>query len=347
MINFSKRKTKLDDVVGIDFGASGIKIVHLKRVEKNIKLLGAAVLPPVTLPAMGSVTGPTMADLLVLDKALRGKYAAIATSSNDAIVKLAAVPGGAEKASELSFQNFQELLGVKDESDYRIGFEVVNNKSGRGEAQMLVAAIPEVQVKWLCRQFPVGIPAPASVEVSGLAVMSSFLQGPGRETGEDGVIVVDFGAEISTLVAFHKGAMVLLRQFGIGTRTILKRIQESFGVDESTATEILENGTVDASQAFSLALEQFARQLVIARDFVERRQNCKVARLYVSGGGVSLKEWQAMIRNAVGLEPEPWDPLAGVDIMPGMVPESVMAMKSRFAAAMGAALSALSGGNAS
>jgi Tfp pilus assembly PilM family ATPase len=342
MMNFFKRAANPDDVVGIDFGASGIKIVRLKRIEKNIKLLGAAILPPVSLPEVGGASLAATAPV-VLDKALRGKYAAITTSSKDAILKLVAVPGGEAKVNELSFQ---EVLGVSDVSAYRIGFELVN-KVGRGEAQALVAAIPEVQAKWLCRQFPVGIPAPTSVEVSGLAAMNSFMQGPGRDDGEDGVIVVDFGAEISTLAAFHKGAMVLMRQFGIGTRTILKRIQESFGVDEATATEILENGTIDASQAFRLSLEQFARQLVIARDFVERRQNCKVARLYASGGGVSLNEWQAVIRASVGLTPELWDPLSVVDAMPGAVSESVAAMKSRFAAAMGAAMSVLSGDNAS
>ncbi len=360
MMNFFKRAANPDDVVGIDFGASGIKIVRLKRIEKTIKLIGVAILPPVSLPEMGSGADGLASAPVVLDKALRGKYAAITTSSKDAILKLVAMPGGVAvpggeakvlvavsggeaKVNELSFQ---EVLGVGDASDYRIGFELVT-KVGRGDAQALVAAIPEVQAKWLCHQFPVGVPAPTSVEVSGLAAMNSFIQGPGRDTGEDGVIVVDFGAEISTLAAFHKGAIVMLRQFGIGTRTILKRIQESFGVDEATAAEILENGTIDASQAFRLSLEQFARQLVIARDFVERRQNCKVARLYACGGGVSLNEWHAVIRASVGLTPELWDPLSVVDAMPGAVSESVAAMKYRFAAAMGAAMAVISGDNAS
>lgn len=314
------------DVLGLDVAGSGLKAVRLRRANNMTAVVAVDVLP--ALPGGLAVDA---VQPLVVAKPLRARYAALATSAPGAIVKLLTFPAHSEKTMEA---HVSELMGLGDSAEFRLAYERVAET--RTEVKALAVAMPRSMVESLCRLFPVGTPAPCSVEVAGLASMTAFSRGPGRGHQDDCTAVIDFGMT-STLVAFfHKRTMVLVRKFDVGTGTILKRLQDSLGVDAEVALGILNDGSFDISQIVHQSMESFLQQLIISWDFVERRENVHIARLYACGGGTALRSWAHEMQGATGQEPVFWNPFEGLATT-GPVLDKWKGQEQRFAAALGAA----------
>ena len=314
------------DVLGLDVAGSGLKAVRLRRVNRVTSVVAVDILPS----SAGAFATDSVQPLQV-PKALRARYVALATSAPGAIVKLLTFPAHSEKSTE---SHVSELMGLGENADFRLAYEGVAET--RTEVKILAVAMPIQTVQALSQLFPAGIPAPCSIELAGLASLTAYARGPGKAHKDDCTAVVDFGMT-STLVAFfHRGTMVLVRKFDVGTSTILKRLQESLGVDGEVALGILNDGSFDISQIVHQSMEAFLQQLIISWDFVERRENVHIARLYACGGGTSLRSWAHEMQGTTGQAPVFWNPFEGVSTA-GLVLEKWKGQEQRFSAALGVA----------
>lgn len=320
------------DVLGLDLGGSGAKAVRLRMIDNSISVAAADILPRQTLSAAG--TAPVAP--LDLPKTLRARYVALTTSDSGALVKLLAYPIHSEKSADA---HVYELMGLGESTDYRLAYEPVAET--RSEVKVLAVAMPVQTIGTLCHLFPSGVPAPCAIEVSGLASMTAYARGPGRNHAADCVAVVDFGASVTLVAFFNKGVMVLIRKFDIGTGTILKRLQDNLGVDADVASGILNDGSFDISQIVRQAMDAFLQQLIISWEFVERRENTRISRLYACGGGSTVKSWAHEIHAVTGQTPALWNPFEGIGAAQGSQLEKWKGQEVRFAAAMGAALGTL------
>lgn len=322
----------ISDVLAVDLGASGTKVVRFRKVGTEELVVAVDLLPRIEVPAGDSAT---MAPLQ-LDKALKARYVAMAGAGAAAIVKLITFPSHSEKSPDA---HVNELMGLGDAANFRMGYEIVSET--RAERRVLAVAIPERDAQAMLALFPSGTPAPCSIEVSGLAGLTAFERGPGIAQKEGCVAAIECGAD-STLVAFYnKGVMVLVRKFDFGANSILKKLQGSLGVDEEVAAGILNDGSFDISQILHHAMESFLQQLVISWDFVERREDVRVGALYACGGGVLMRSWVQEMETATGQKPQLWNPFEGLKLAEGAFPERLKGQESRFAVAVGAGLSML------
>jgi type IV pilus assembly protein PilM len=319
------------DVVGVDVGSTALKVVRLKALNHTVTVVAVDVLPAVVLPPPPAVPSPVK-----LPKAIHARHAALAYSGPGAMVKMLTFPTHSDKSAETQVN---ELMGLADSSDYRVAYELVSET--RAETRALAVAMPDQAASQLCALFPVGTPAPYSIEVAGLASMTAFQRGPGRRHLEEAVAVVDLGASVTMVAFYNKGVLSLIRKFDFGSLTILKTVKETLGVDTEVAQGILADGSFDISQAIRQAMESFLQQFVISRDFVERRENCHMLRLYACGGTAGMQGWARELQSASGLEPEFWNPFAELSVLPGAIPEALKGQEARFTAALGAAWAVL------
>lgn len=313
------------DVLGLDVAGSGIKAVRIKRSNEAFTVLAADILPL-----------PTTAVPLSLPKPLRARYVALASSEPGAVVKLLTIPAHSEKSMDV---HVQELMGMVDSTDYRLSYEEM--AASRAEVKVLAVGLLTQTVSSLCSLFPVGVPAPCSIELSGLASMTAYERGPGRNHREDCVAVVDFGARTTLVAFYHKGTMAMVRKFDVGAANILKRLQENLGVDSDVAMGILNDGSFDISQIVHHAMESFLQQLIISWDFVERREATRIVRLYACGGGAAIGCWAREVHAATGHEPVLWNPFEGMNVSFEGGAAKWKGQESRFSAAIGAALGAM------
>ncbi len=325
-------RPKRTDVVGLDISETGTKAVRLRRTGATLTLVAADILEA---PTLATLTAGEP-DPLVLPKHLRARFVSLCVSGHEAVIKLLTFPGHFDQSSE---GQISEYMGLENAEQYRLGYKLIS--ATRGESRVLAVAVPDSLAQAACMLFPSGLPAPCSLEVSGLASLSAFLKSPLAANMEDAVGVVDFGARSSTVAFFNKGGIALVRKLDVGSEHIITRVREALGVEANVAREILVDGSFDVSQAVSEVLAPFVKQITVSRDFVERRENCRVSRVYACGGSARTPGWIREVHNALGVEIGPWDPFSGITALPDSIPEGIKAQEGRLTAALGAALATL------
>lgn len=322
---------RMRDVVGIDVGASGVKAVRLRTDRGNqVTVVSASLLPRIDCSPSSGSGAP-----LLLPKPLQAWSAAIACSFPQAGVKLLALP-----ADKIEGAAYAELLGVPRAPETRIGYLAFESES-RTEVPVLAVGVPAASVTDLVNLLPAGRPALGSVEVSGLAALSLYLQ-RGTQAGQKGCdLVIDAGERITTMTLCHRERPLVIRQFPQGAAAVAEQIVKDLGVDAATAVDILHNGAFDVRASLRRVFDAFLRQLSIAIDFAERRSGQRLARLLLSGGLAANNDLGAELLAQVGLQPELLTPWRGMTLAPNAVPPLSKGQEASFAAATGAALNLL------
>jgi len=324
------------DVVGVDVGGTATKAVRLKRTKDGVfHLLAADFLPRAVLPDGAEGAAVPVAPLQ-LPKPLRARYVALALSSPATVIKLLTFPAHSDKSKD---SQVSDLLGLGNAAEYRMAYESV--AESRSESKVLAVAMPDRIAHAACGFFPAGKPAPCSLEFSGLCSLTAYTRGPGKENRDQCVAVMDFGAYITTVAFFNKDALCLIRKFDFGASGILKRLEENLGVETDVAVGILTDGSFDITHVVHQAMESFLQQVAISVDFVERRENSRVSKLFVCGGVSGMRSWGQEIQKKLGLEPVYWDPFKGLPAKPGALPARLKGQEPRFSAAVGAALAVI------
>ena len=324
---FKTQRKLPQDLVVVDFDAAAVRCVRLKLGGSEIAVTATDILPAV------DISDEAQAKAFELPKNMISRYIAICIPGYDAIVKLLNLPGILDGQIE---EQIREHMGVEDGS-YRFGYRIVSQT--HSETRLLTVAMPESQVQAACAIFPSGLPVPVSVELGGLAVMSSFLHGPGKTVQDEAVGVIEFGSRVTYFSFFKKLELILIRKFDFGHFTLLDRIEKSMGVDRQTAQNIVVDRSFDISQLVKDLADPFIKQLVISKHFVERRENCHITKIFVPDDPRVSRDWLNEIKAALGLDAGTWHPFEGVKLMPDALPQKSEKCRSQFAAAMGAAFS--------
>lgn len=323
----SKRNKAPADVVGIDFGGSATKVVRLHRNADQLFLDGVEQLPAFSTDEPSFSVPPK----------LKARYAALATSVPTATAKLLTFPGAIDASVE---STLGKNLGIHADDDCRVSYRIVSEGSGRTESRVLAAALPEADAAVIMAPFHAGLPAPSSLELSPLAALTAFEAGPVKNESTPAVGLVDFGTQSSTLSIFYKKSLVLLRRIDFGTRKLLDRVISTLHIDNNTALNILSDNAFDISELITEIMSPLSSQLIVSRDFVERRENCTLNQLHCIGGLTESPAAMQELERALGTKAHVFDPFAMLNTSPlGNVDQ--ISQHWRFTAAIGAALGAL------
>jgi len=232
-----------------------------------------------------------------------------------------------------------ERMGLPEGSAHRIGYEIVSTENR--DQNVLAVSLPERQTRWAVSLLPQGIPAPYSLQVSGAAELNCFSRELTAHHGDAPAIFMQIGSDVTHVAAFYKGRLAFYRQCQLGSHAIVRTIQEKLGIEEKLVPGALEDDLIDASAPIAAAIEPLLRQLVLVREFVERKRTCRIEKILLSGSLLGTKYWNEPIVKVMGIVPATWNPLDTLPCQPGALAERVKGNESRFASAMGAALAVL------
>ena len=320
----SRRLTKL---LGLDFGCSGVKAVYLKKVKDRIVLSAADILPPINLD---------VGEKVVLPKALSAYYTAICASTKEAYLR---VFGHILQEGANLEDVVRDNLSLSQE--YRASGQVLLEGRAKRESSILGVAIPQDTVGQYLDMFASGAPAPHSLELSGLAAFSAFVFTRGKQTSNQTVCLIETGRRFTYIAFLHQNCLQVVSRFDVGGESLERQVQIALGVDEEMAGTILSGGSVDVAAPVRAALSPFIKQLSIYREFVERQNKTTLSGVYLSGGEAGSSYWQAAVQEVLGLTPVVWNPFEKIEVSEGVYPDSLKGQESRFAAAVGAALSGM------
>lgn len=315
------------NLLGLDFAATGVKAVRLKKMKDRITLAAADILP---------ACSPDDPERPELSKSLSAYYVALcATMANVTLRVFNQTVPEDEDIEKLVRDN----LSVS--SEYRVGGSVLSRAKGKRDSSLLGVAVPEKTVQNYLNIFADGAPAPHSLEISGLAAFSAFLFNHGQQTENQTVCLIETGARYTYVAFMHRNQLQIANRFEVGGDALQRQVQLALGVDAEMAGTILAGGSVDVSMQVRHVLSPFIKQLSIYREFVERQNKSSLSAVYISGGLSSAPCWQTAIKEVLGFIPQVWNPFEKIDIPPEAFPEEFHGQESRFAAAVGAALAGM------
>lgn len=337
--SLQKLLKKLDrtpqDVVGLDFGTTGLKCVRLKKTPAGVVLLAADILPPLVFP-----DDPTAADPkpLTLARHLMAPYAALALPTDKAIIKVLSFPGEFSPAME---EQIVPHMGLENAANFRVNYKLLVNGHPRSESRLLAVAYSASQAARAPRILPSGPPAPFSLEVSGLSTLTAFVDKIEKKRLSETVGHLEIGEKSSVFALFTKGVPVLIRKFEFGVETVMNQVRQGLGVTAQVAYDIVASGSIDISHWVSEGAQPFIKQLLVSRDFVERRENCRIRQFFLSGGGGAFAPLRKEIEQAFDLEFLLWNPFDELITTSTPLGEAVTGQESRMTGAVGVALAAM------
>lgn len=312
-----------NDLLGLHLTPAGTYCARLKAQDNRVSLLAARVLPPFDL---------TGSDALNLPKALAARQVAICIPSENAQIKLLSFPSIVKSEAD---EHVRESMGL-DDTKYRIGYRFLGSKrQSQTETKILAAAIPEELAQAATNLFRKKLPAPVSLEVDALAVLSNFAAYLSRHDVEEPVACLVSYFKVTFAMFFNKSELLLIRKFNFGLSNVLQAIQKELSVEENTALDILLDGSFDISQTLKTALEPFVKQLVVAKHFIERREDCAVVQVLAPQEKWMTKDWISEISAALGVPLNHWNPLEGLHLQGNALPEQTSLLSAATGTCLG------------
>ncbi len=327
------KKQGPQDLTAVDFDPRGTACVRLKKNGEEITLVAAEMLPAVDLAALADSESEAKPSFS-LPRGLAARFVAMCVPDDEAVVKVLSFPG--ELGGDAEAQ-IKALLGLDEKVSFRIGYRDVSRSHGRAsETKLITLALPDSLCRAAASLFPSGVPAPISIESAGLAAVTAFMHGPGKVISDTDIGVIELGVRTSFVLFLSKGQVSLIRKFDFGSHHILDAIQQSLGVDRQTATDIIGDGSFDISQLIKEASEPFIKQLVISKHFVERRENCHLACMFVPEG--VPKDWLNEVNSALAMDVVTWSPFDAINVPENVITKKNDLVSSIFSSALGAGL---------
>jgi len=322
-----KNTRKINDVVGIDFGATSTKLVRIRKTAAGYALVEADVMPAFRMQEPGG------GHKLNVPKKLCANYAAACMTGTSDHVRFMFISNKMQDAKSIQ-SRVSKSLGLGNE--HRVGFSLVERGRDATDHKVLAASMPAAEVQSIRSMFASNKPSLVSVEIAGLAALNSFSHVPEVRDAEGTVCYLEAGAESTMISFFIKGELRLVRKFDYGSVYIQQRIQDVLSVDEEDALGVLfEDATSLMDQSLD-PIGSLLQEISISKKFVERNENSSVSRVYASGGLSYSPYWTFMMAEVMGAELHVWNPF----VANGMktYPKGVQGVESMFAPAVGAAL---------
>jgi Tfp pilus assembly PilM family ATPase len=189
--------------------------------------------------------------------------------------------------------------------------------------------------------FSSGIPAPQSLELSTLAVLTAFEHGPVANNASKTTGLIDFGTTETFLSIFHNKKLVLLRKFDFGTNIVMEGLKSTLHVTTEVAHGMIDDSSFDLSDMLDEHMSSIASEFILSRDFIEREDNCKINMLYAIGGIALSTTAMQNLEIFMNIDITPWNPFDGLKVPPQTFLNDVEGQRWRFAGAIGAALATL------
>jgi len=284
--------------VGLDIGASSIKIIELKQSRKGVQL-GAFDMS--VLPEEAVVDGVLMNFAVIVDKIkalvktnrLRTKDVAFALSGNSVIIKKISLPEMTDEELAESIQWEAEQYIPFDIKDVNVDVQILNAKAGQGQMEvLLVAAKKDVIDDYISVIREAGL-RPMVADVDTFTIQNAFELNYGFPPNET-ICLVNVGAAVININVVRDGLTTFTRDISMGGSLLTQEIQRHLNVsfEEAEHYKTLGEGNITnntiAKEVERLA-ERVAQSLVteIQRSldfFAATTVNADIARLYLSGG---------------------------------------------------------------
>src|ERR1700722_4118516 len=338
------------NLVGVDVGASSIKVVQLKGARKGVSVAryGYAELPPQTIidghvMSAGHVTEALLK--IFQDNKIQSKDVAVGVYGQSVIVRKITVPmmTNEELDEQISWEAEQHIpFDIKVMS---VDYEVLRRRPEAGQMDLLLVAAKKDEINDYASILREAKLRPVVVDINAFTIQNIFEQQYGLPP--DGTIaLLNVGAAVSSLNIVSRGVSAFTREITNAGAAITEEIRKQCNVSYEQAeaykcgggpTQIVPQ---EVHQIITSACDALAGEIQRSLDFyLATSGESEIAHIYVSGGSAYLAPLAKAIEKRARVPVQMFDPLTNLAIDPKTVNEADMrARAAQLVVALGLAL---------
>jgi len=317
---WSKRKS----VIGLDIGSSSVKLVELKEGKDGFRLLNLAIAP---LPPEAIVDGAVMDSVTIIDRVrdlvtavTKTKDVVTSVSGHSVIVKKITLPLMTESELEESIQWEAERHIPFDINDVNIDFQIVGYGSENPDLMdvILVAAKKDMINDYVSVIMESGL-NPVLVDIDAFAVENMLAVNYDIDK-EDTVAIANIGATVTNINILRNNISAFTRDVFKGGNQITEEIQRQLHIDYEEAEKIKLGKQVDGAaqsvvqNVLKTASESLAIEIGNTLEFFQSTSTYqKISKLFLSGGGAKIREFDIILQQQIGIPVEMANPFKKIE----------------------------------
>jgi len=230
---------KNKDIVGVDIGASAVKLVQLRELKGGYQLQNVGILP---LPAEAIVDNTLMDSPSIVETVkqllaslqIKAKDAACSISGNAVIIRKISLPVMPAEELEDQIHWEAEQYIPFDINDVNVDFQILDTDEQDLSKMnvLLVASKKDIINDYLAVFAEAGLKL-VVVDVDSFAVQNAYEVNYGA--GEEVVALVNLGANIMNLNIVKGGVSLFTRDVQMGGSLYTEEIQKQFGLNSEQA----------------------------------------------------------------------------------------------------------------
>lgn len=338
------------NLVGVDIGASSIKVVQLKETRKRLSVVkyGIAALPPQTI-----VDGHIMNRAAVIEalssiwsaQRIPLRDVAIGVYGQSVIVRKITVPimTQAELAEQITWEAEQHI--PFDIKVMNIDYEVLRRRPEAGQMDLLLVAAKKDEINDYASVVREARIKPQIVDINAFCVQNAFEFVHGLPDDQT-IALLNVGAAVSSLNIVSRGISAFTREVTNAGNTVTEEIQRQLGVPYEQAEQMKIASSQGQSvppqvhQVVAQACDSLAGEIQRSLDFyLATSGEAEIQRVYVCGGSAYLSPLVSAIEKRARVPVMVLDPLANLTVDPRTVNEGdLRARAAQLCVAVGLAL---------
>ena len=337
------------NLVGVDIGASSIKVVQLKESRKKYQVVRAGFEPlqPQTIidghiMSAGHVTEALLK--IFQDNKIQSKDVAVGVYGQSVIVRKITVPmmTNEELDEQISWEAEQHIpFDIKVMS---VDYEVLRRRPEAGQMDLLLVAAKKDEINDYASILREAKLRPVVVNINAFTIQNIFETQLGLP--EEGTIgLLNVGAAVSSLNIVSRGVSAFTREITNAGNAITEEIQKQCGVPYEQAeaykcgggpTQIVPQ---EVHQVINQACDALAGEIQRSLDFyLATSGDNEIARLYVSGGSAYLAPLQKAIEKRARVPVVIFDPLGNIPVEKSVNEADLRARAAQLVVAIGLSL---------
>ncbi len=312
-------------IVGLDIGASSIKIVELEDNKGELHLVnyGIAELDPETI-----VDGEIMDRQLVVEtiqnlfesRGITRRRVIAGVHGRGVIVKKIVMERLAEEdASEAVYWEAEQHVPY-DINDVALDFQILGVDMGPKQMQVLLVAAKRDLILNLIDIIREAGLVPDAVDVNSFAVQN-VVETIHDIRADETAVLLDIGAEITNVNIVREGIPLYTQDVPQGINNIIRGAQKRFQISREEAIEALEKGSdrFEIQPLIDAACKDLANVLDKSATYLKTAaEGEQLDRIFLSGGGAMIPAFVETMNKVQDLPIEITNPLGRLKYDPGI-----------------------------
>ena len=315
---------KKKNVIGLDIGSSSIKLVELREGKNGFRLQNLAVS---SLAPEAIVDGALMDSVTIIDtikdlvtSVTKTREVVTSVSGHSVIVKKITLPFMTETELGESIQWEAERHIPFDINDVNIDFQILGYGSDNPDMMdvILVAAKKDIINDYISVIMEAGL-NPVVVDIDAFALENML--GINYDIEKDDIVAIaNVGASVTNINILKNNTSAFTRDVFKGGNQITEEIQRQLHVDYEEAEKVKVGDKGDSKsqgivqEVLKTAGESLAMEIGNSLDFFQSTSTYqKISKLYLSGGGSKIKDFDIILQQQIGIPVEIANPFRKIE----------------------------------